>query len=409
MRVEKTITPVSAEEGLHAQDETRFRLWLPLHPSFGLALVTGIAVCCVVPFWISPYSTFQLTLVLINGIALLGLNLLTGYGGQISIGHGAFYALGAYLSAILVTRYGVPYLATVPVAAVACFFIGVLFGLPALRLDGHYLALATFSLAIAVPSLLKAKTLEWLTNGVEGIRLPTPKPPHGVPLTRDQWLFFLTLFFAVLAILVIHNLVRGKVGRALTAVRDHPVAARAMGIDVAFVKTVTFGISVAFAGTAGALSAIVVRFVAPESFDIFVSISFLVGIVIGGIASIPGSIIGGAFILIVPNLAQEMSKAAPWAVYGALLIAFIMLFPKGIWGGLLDFFASLPFRAREGKVESIPTGGHAPCTAQKASNGGSSVKKTVFGYSSIAAMAFAGMVSLSTQAFGCAEIWTWRY
>jgi len=313
---------------------------------FILALLAGGGALCIAPFWIAPYSTFQLTLVHINGIALLGLNLLTGYGGQISIGHGAFYALGAYLAAILVTRCGVPYLATVPIAAVACFFIGVLFGLPALRLDGHYLALATFSLAIAVPSLLKAKMLDWLTNGVEGIRLPTPQTPHMLPLTRDQWLFFLTMFFTVIAIVVTHNLVRGKIGRALIAVRDNPVAARAMGIDVAFVKTMTFGISVAFAATAGALSAVVVRFVAPESFDVFVSISFLVGIVVGGIASIPGSIIGGAFILVVPNLAQEMSKAAPWALYGGLMIAFIMLLPRGIWGGVLDLRTWLARRAR---------------------------------------------------------------
>ena len=147
--------------------------------------------------------------------------------------------------------------------------------------------------------------------------------------------------FAIVAVVIIHNLVRGKIGRALIAVRDYPVAARAMGINVAFVKTVTFGISVAFAATGGALSAIVVRFVAPESFDVFVSISFLVGIVIGGIASIPGSIIGGAFILFVPNIAQEMSKGAPWALYGVLMIAFVMLLPRGVWGGVQDCWAQL--------------------------------------------------------------------
>jgi branched-chain amino acid transport system permease protein len=314
----------------------------------------GFALLCAGPFWLSPYATFQLTLVLINGIVLLGLNLLTGYSGQISIGHGAFYAIGAYLAAILTTRFGVPYLATVPIAAAVCFFVGVLFGLPALRLEGHYLALATFSLAIAVPSLLKAKFLEWLTNGVEGIRLPTPKPPLWLPLTRDQWLFFITLFSAIVAVIVIHNLVHGKIGRALIAVRDQPVAARAMGINVAFVKTVTFGISVAFAATGGALSAIVVRFVAPESFDVFVSISFLVGIVIGGIASIPGSIIGGAFILFVPNIAQEISKAAPWALYGVLMVAFVMLLPRGIWGGVLDCWALLKRWARAGQDAAPP-------------------------------------------------------
>jgi branched-chain amino acid transport system permease protein len=319
-----------------------------------LATLAGLVTLCIIPFWISPYNTFQLTLVLINSIVLLGLNLLTGYSGQISIGHGAFYAIGAYLTAILVTRYGVPYPATVLLAAVVCFFVGILFGLPALRLDGHYLALATFSLAIAVPSLLKAKFLEWLTNGVEGIRLPTPKVPLGLPLTKDQWLYFLTLFFSVVAIVITRNLLHGKVGRALIAVRDHPIAARAMGIDVAFVKTVTFGISVALAATAGALSAIVVRFVAPESFDVFVSISFLVGIVVGGLATIPGCIIGGAFILLVPNLAQEVSKAAPWALYGALMIAFVMLLPQGIWGGVLSLwrFAKRQMRAG-GQIQAL--------------------------------------------------------
>ena len=205
-----------------------------------------------------------------------------------------------------------------------------------------------------MPSFLKAKFLEWLTNGVEGIRLPTPRPPPWLPLTRDQWLFFITLFFTIVAVGILHNLVRGKIGRALIAVRDHPVAARAMGINVAFVKSVTFGISVAFAATGGALSAIVVRFVAPESFDVFVSISFLVGIVIGGLASIPGSIIGGAFILFVPNIAQEISKAAPWALYGVLMIAFVMLLPRGIWGGVSDFWPVLKRWARAGQGPEPP-------------------------------------------------------
>ena len=321
---------------------------------FGFGLAVAVVVLCAMPFWITPYATFQLTLVLINGIVLLGLNLLTGYGGQISIGHGAFYAIGAYLAAVLTTRLGVPSLATIPIAAAICFLIGILFGLPALRLEGHYLALATFSLAIAVPSLLKAKVLEWLTNGVEGLRLPASKPPLWLPVTRDQWLYFVTLLCTIVGIVIIRNLVRGKIGRALTAARDHPVAARAMGINVAFVKTVTFGISVAFAATGGALSAIVVRFVAPESFDVFVSISFLVGIVVGGIASIPGSIIGGAFILFVPNIAQEISKAVPWALYGILMILFVMLLPQGIWGGILDCWTFLTRRGDAGASVAPP-------------------------------------------------------
>lgn len=293
----------------------------------------------VLPFLVKNYRVFQFNLVLVYAIAVLGLNILTGYNGQISLGHGAFYAIGAYAAAILMERAGLPYWATLPIAAVVCFAVGFLMGFPALRLGGHYLALATFALALAIPQLLKYKQIEGWTGGVQGIVLMKPEPPFtfrflGQPLNADRWLYFFTLAVTLLMFLVAWNLLRGRVGRALVAVRDHPIAATAMGVNLPMFKSLTFGVSAAFTGVAGALGAIAVAFVSPDSFTVFLSISFLVGVVIGGLASIPGAIFGAIFIQFVPNIADQISKSAPWAIYGVFLIAFMLLMPAGVTGML---------------------------------------------------------------------------
>ena len=297
------------------------------------------AALLVLPFLVKNYRVFQFNLVLVYAIAVLGLNILTGYNGQISLGHGAFYAIGAYAAAILMERAGLPYWATLPIAAAVCFALGFLMGFPALRLGGHYLALATFALALAIPQLLKYKQIEGWTGGVQGIVLMKPEPPFtfrflGQPLNADRWLYFFTLLVAAIMFLLAWNLLRGRVGRALVAVRDHPIAATAMGINLAVFKSLTFGVSAAFTGVAGALGAIAVAFVSPDSFTVFLSISFLVGVVIGGLASIPGAIFGAIFIQFVPNIADEISKSAPWAIYGVFLIAFMLLMPAGVTGML---------------------------------------------------------------------------
>src|SRR6478736_8080759 len=170
-----------------------------------------VAAACVLPFVVSNYHTFQLTLVLVYAIALLGLNILTGYNGQISLGHGAFYALGAYCTAILMDHWGVPYWATIPVAGAVCLVVGFLFGLPALRLEGLYLALATFALGVAMPQLLKYHLLEKWTGGVQGIVIMKPSPPFGLPLNPDQWLYFFTLGISALMFILAWNLLRGRV------------------------------------------------------------------------------------------------------------------------------------------------------------------------------------------------------
>jgi branched-chain amino acid transport system permease protein len=299
-----------------------------------LVLLIVLAVACALPFLVSNYRTFQLTLVLVYAIALLGLNILTGYSGQISLGHGAFYALGAYCAAVLMDKAGVPYWATVPAAGAACFVAGFLFGLPALRLEGLYLALATFALGVAMPQLLKYHHLEKWTGGVQGIVIPKPDPPFGLPLNADQWLYFFTLAVTLAMFVLGWNLLRGRVGRALTAIRDHAIAAEAMGIHNALYKSAAFGVSALYTGVAGALGAIAVQFVAPDSFNIFLSIIFLVGIVVGGLASISGALYGALFIQFVPNIADEISKAAPWAVFGVFMIGFVYLMPTGVAGAV---------------------------------------------------------------------------
>jgi branched-chain amino acid transport system permease protein len=228
-----------------------------------------------------------------------------------------------------------------------CLVAGFLFGLPALRLEGLYLALATFALGVSLPALLKYHHLERWTGGVQGIVIAKPDPPFGLPINADQWLYYFTLAVAVLMFVLAWNLLRGRIGRAMIAIRDQHVAAQAMGVNTAMVKSLAFGVSAMYTGIAGALGAIAVQYVAPDSFNIFVSIVFLVGIVIGGLASISGAIYGALFIQFVPNVADEISKAAPWAIFGVFLIGFVYLMPMGVAGAVRMGMARLQRRAQD--------------------------------------------------------------
>ena len=285
-------------------------------------------------FLVSDYHLFQLTTVAIYAIAILGLALVTGFNGQISLGHGAFYAVGAYVTAVLMTAYDVPYWATLPASAAVCAGIGFLVGLPALRLGGLYLALTTFGLAVAAPQLLKHRLLEGWTGGVQGIVVDKPDPPFGLPINADQWLYLFALAVAAVLFALASNLVHGRIGRAMRAVRDQPMAAEATGIDVALFKTRTFAVSAMVTGIAGSLSAITVGFVSPDSFTVLLSITLFTGLVVGGVASIAGPVFGALFITFLPNVAEQVSKAAPGAIYGAVLIGFMFFLPSGVAGGL---------------------------------------------------------------------------
>ncbi|HTC05736.1 MAG TPA: branched-chain amino acid ABC transporter permease, partial [Xanthobacteraceae bacterium] len=208
-----------------------------------------IALAAALPFTVSNYHVFELTLVMIYAIAVLGLNILTGYNGQISLGHGGFFAAGAYTAAILMHRYGVPYWATLAPAGLVCFALGVLFGLPALRFEGPYLALVTLAMAVATPQLLKY--FDSWTGGQQGINLVKVQPPPGLGIDHDRWLYLVVLVVLLLAMRVAANMLNGRTGRAFVAIRDHPIAAAAMGIDVARYKTLAFGTSTSLTGIAG--------------------------------------------------------------------------------------------------------------------------------------------------------------
>jgi branched-chain amino acid transport system permease protein len=317
-----------------------------------IVLAVLLLAACALPFLVSNYRTFQFTLALVYSIALLGLNMLTGYNGQISLGHGAFYAIGAYTAAILMDQYGVPYWATLPAAAVVCLVAGFLFGLPALRLEGLYLALATFALGVSLPALLKYHHLEKWTGGVQGIVISKPDPPFGLPIDADQWLYFFVLAVTVLMFVLAWNMLRGRMGRAMVAIRDQHIAAEAMGINTAMVKSLTFGVSAMYTGVAGALGAIAIQYVAPDSFNIFLSIVFLVGIVVGGLASISGAIYGALFIQFVPNIADALSRAAPWAIFGIFLLGFVYLMPMGVAGAVRVGLARLSRKAQNSHTGS---------------------------------------------------------
>ena len=304
----------------------------PSKKSMTVGLATTLivfAILAIMPLFVKNFIIFQMTTVLIYAIAILALNILTGGSGQFSLGQSAFYAVGAYTAAIMMEHMGVNYALTLPAAGIICFIFGFLFGFPALRLSGVYLALATFALAVAMPQLLKLGVFEHWTGGVQGLVVTKPDAPFGLKMSQDMWLYYFTLFISAVIYVLAVNLLRSRSGRALMAIRDNPIAAAAMGIDLPLYKTLAFGISAGFTGIAGALGAIVVQFVAPDSFTIQLAIALFLGMVVGGVGWLPGSLVGAAFIVFVPNVAEGISKGLSGAVFGVFLIAVIFLVPHG--------------------------------------------------------------------------------
>lgn len=293
------------------------------------ATLVMLALLVLTPLFVKNFIIFQMTMVLIYAIAILSLNILTGGSGQFSLGQSAFYAVGAYTAGILMEHMGVNYALTLPAAGIICFIFGFLFGFPALRLSGVYLALATFALAVAMPQLLKLGAFEHWTGGVQGLVITKPDAPFGLKMSQDMWLYYFTLFVSAVIYVLAVNLLRSRSGRAMMAIRDNPIAASAMGVDLPLYKTLAFGVSAAFTGIAGALGAIVVQFVAPDSFTIQLAIAIFLGMVVGGVGWLPGSLVGSAFIVFVPNVAEHISKGLSGAVFGVLLFVVIFLVPHG--------------------------------------------------------------------------------
>jgi branched-chain amino acid transport system permease protein len=285
------------------------------------------------PFVVSNYRTFQFTLVLVYAIALLGLNMLTGYNGQISLGHGAFYAIGAYCTAVLMDKFGVPVLATLPCAGAVCLLVGSCSGC---RRCGwkDCISRSRRSRWRVAAGLLKYHHFETWTGGVQGIVIPKPEAPFGLPLKPDQWLYFFTLAVTLVMFALAWNLLRGRVGRAWSRSATTMSPPRRWASTTRSTSRSRSACRRCIPGRGGSRARSRSSSSRPDSFDIFLSIKFLVGIVIGGLASISGAIFGALFIQFVPNIADEISKAAPWAIFGLFLIGFVYVMPMGIAGAL---------------------------------------------------------------------------
>jgi branched-chain amino acid transport system permease protein len=310
-----------------------------------VGVVCAVALLAMaVPFLFGPYRVGQFTLVLVYAVAVLGLNLLVGYNGQISLGHGAFFALGAYTTALLIEKASVPYLLSVPAAGLVCFVAGYLFGVPALRLRGLYLALVTLGLAIAFPQLIKR--FDELTEGSQGLTVIQPEAPGWLGLADDQFLYLLILAFTAVMFLAAWSLTRGQLGRTIKAVRDAEIPASTLGVDLGATKTRVFAVSACYAGVAGALYVFAIGFVAPEAFTLTVSFAFLAAVVVGGLATISGALFGALFIEFVPVYASDVNDALTGVIYGGVLIAFMWVLPEGA-AGLLNRVRGLAERRRE--------------------------------------------------------------
>ena len=306
-----------------------------------IAFVVLAVVIAVLPSFVSAFRAQQLAYVGVYLVALIGLNILTGYTGQISLGHGAFMAVGGYTTAILMTDHGVKDVWTIPLAALVAGVVGFLFGIPALRLSGLYLALATFAIAVSMPAVIKR--FEGFTGGGSGINLfgtpeltasLTPVTILGQELVFNDWIYYLSWTTALIGYVIAWLLLRGRTGRALRAVRDSETAAQSSGVSLPRYKTLAFGVSAAYAGAAGALFAISTTFVNPDTFPVALSILLLVGVVVGGLGSLVGLIAGAIFIQFLPIWSQEVSQSpgAPSVVSGLVLIALMFVLPMGVAG-----------------------------------------------------------------------------
>lgn len=329
-----------------------------------VALVTGagaflavLALVVLLPIALGDdFLNYRFASVAISFIAIVGLNVLTGYSGQISLGHGAFMAIGAYATAILSTDYGVPELATIPVAGIVAGAIGFAFGFPALRLHGVYLALATFGLAVSIPSV--AKRFEGFTGGGGGKTVELPSSPIG-GISTNEWLSYLTWAIAAVLFALAWLLLRGRLGRAFRAVRDAPIAATCSGVSLARYKTLAFGIAAFYAGVAGSLLAIERAYVNPDTFPVLLSILLLTGAVLGGLGRLSGIVFGAFFIEFVPEYAEQINNQAPTVIYGLILLAVLFLLPAGA-GGLLQWIASVLKRGTARSYSRPRTGTTAP-------------------------------------------------
>jgi branched-chain amino acid transport system permease protein len=309
-----------------------------------MPIALALAVACVFPFLVEGYHVYTATRLMALSIAIAGVTLLTGVAGLFSIGQSAFFALGAYTIGVAGEQIGIhPYVA-LPLAALTGGLLGFGFGWPAARLGAVHLALLTWGLAVSIPRLLKSTLLDRWTGGVQGIYLDRPVAPGWTGLNDDQWWWFLTLLIMIAVFWMLRNLIGSRMGRAMKAARDQPLAASSMGINVTYIRAMAFAISGAVTAVAGAITGILDEFIGPDAYSVFFSITLLVGAVAGGIGHLRGAIFGAVTLVLLKMVSDGLALYVTIPLYGFVLIGLIMLAPRGVSPVLDRAWASLTAR-----------------------------------------------------------------
>ncbi len=314
--------------------------------------VALIVFLIVFPLFVKDYYAYVGSLLLINIIIAIGLNILVGYTGQVSLGHAGFLAIGAYTSVLLMMKLGFPFLLALPIAGLVAALFGFLLGIPALRMEGPYLAIATLGFGIAVEQILGMLKF---TGGRMGLHCPTFKifgytldtdiTCGSLVLSTDKQIYFLIMIVTVISTLFAINLMKSRVGRAFIAIRDSDIAADAMGVNLTYYKTLAFAVSAFFVGIAGSLQAHMITFVAPVQYNLILSITMLAMIVVGGLGSIMGSILGAILFTILPQLLAGYGYLNA-IITGGIMILIICFEPLGLrgrWIKIKIYFKMWPF------------------------------------------------------------------
>ena len=345
----------------------------PLLRILGAALL-GAVIIVILSIKLNAFRDYQIAEIAVYVIAIAGLTVLTGLSGQISLGNGAFMAIGAYTTALMLTHLGWPFVAVLVVAGIVSAATGAIVGVAAARLRGPYLAGVTLMLGVALPFL--AYVYPSTLGGDQGLNVVYTQPAFlgaNFPLTR--WQAWISSAVALVVLVLLANLGRSRVGRNWRAVRDDEVAAALAGINVARARVLAFVVSAACAGLAGALLAVITALVAPGAFTITLSIALLTGAVIGGLGTLMGAIWGSLVIVLVPTYATDVATShglstavasnIPVAAYGVVLILVMLIFPQGIQGGVLwllrlfGISAARPSHAAS-TVDAMPSAGETP-------------------------------------------------
>jgi branched-chain amino acid transport system permease protein len=339
--------------------KTSYASDMTIFESGSARVMLGLFFCLLftLPLYVPGYLLDIVNRIGIAVIGAIGLNILTGFTGQISLGNAAFMAIGAFSCGFLGTKFGVPFYLCIPLAGLITAFFGMFVGIPSLRIKGLYLAMATLAAHFIVEFLV----VKWesVTGGVAGLSIPTPKM-GSFAFDSDAKLFFLIFIIAVMAVLFAKNLFRTKVGKAFVAIRDQAVSAEVMGVNILKYKLLSFGISSFYVGVAGALVAYQAKIISPETFPVSVAIDYLGMIIIGGLGSILGSIYGAIFITLLPELLRMgtsslagsfpelVNKLAAMKelVFGVLVIIFLIFEPSGMaarWHSIKNYWKLYPF------------------------------------------------------------------